>query len=240
LIGIFANTKKLTYILNIETATKNCSVSLGKNQTVIDVIEYTGTGYSHAEKLHVFIQEILQKNKVQPGDLSAVSVSKGPGSYTGLRIGVSAAKGLAYALEIPLISVSTLASLAQMVDTKEDAYIIPLIDARRMEVYSAVYDNNYNLIRKVEANILEDKPFDNFLNEKKIIFVGDAVEKTQKVIQHPNAVFEKVTYPSALKQHFVAYKRFLDKKIENTAYFEPFYLKDFIITSKKLSKTLHK
>jgi len=230
----------LAYILNIETATKNCSVALGKEKSVIDVIEYTGEGYSHAEKLHVFIQDILKRNNLKPSDLSAISVSKGPGSYTGLRIGVSAAKGLAYALDIPLISISTLESLARLVKTGEDVYIIPIIDARRMEVYSAVYDQNYNLVRNVQADLLEEQPFEAYLSEKKVIFIGDAVDKTRKVIQHANACFHEAKYPSARKQQDIAYKKFIKQVFENTAYFEPYYLKDFMITSKKLSKTTHK
>ncbi len=223
----------MAYILNIETATKNCSVSVGYNEQVIDTVEYAGESYSHAEKLHVFIREILHKNKVSLNELSAIAVSKGPGSYTGLRIGVSAAKGMAYALNIPLISVSTLASLAQQIKTDEKAYIIPLIDARRMEVYSAVYDQNHHLIRQVAADILDNCPFAPYLNRNKVIFVGDAVAKTQKIIQHPNAVFSSVQYPSAEYMHILAYQKFKSGYFEDIAYFEPYYLKDFIVTKKK-------
>ncbi len=223
----------MAYILNIETATKNCSVSLGYSGQPVDLIEYAGESYSHAEKLYVFIDEILKNNKIKPTDLQAVAVSKGPGSYTGLRIGVSAAKGLAYALNIPLIAVSTLHLLARQIRTDNDAYIIPLIDARRMEVYSAVYDNNYQLIRKVQADILDDKPFDKYLNEKEVIFTGDAVPKTKEIIQHENAFFSNIKYPSAKNLIKISYKKFIDKKFENIAYFEPYYLKDFIVTRKK-------
>jgi len=223
----------MSYILNIETATKNCSVALGYNDSLIDVIEYAGENYSHAEKLHIFIRDILQRNQCQPTDLSAVAVSKGPGSYTGLRIGVSAAKGLAYALEIPLIAVSTLHSLAMSITPGEEAYIIPLIDARRMEVYSAVYDQNHKLIRDVQADILDDKPFDIYLNDKKVYFAGDALTKTKQLISHPNAVFSPVEFPSARFMHQTAYQKYLHQDFENTAYFEPYYLKDFIVTKKK-------
>jgi len=222
----------MNYILNIETATKNCSVALGQNEQVIDLIEYTGEGYSHAEKLHVFIKDILSNNHILPEQLNAIAVSKGPGSYTGLRIGVSAAKGLAYALDIPLIAISTLESMARQIKT-ENAYIIPLIDARRMEVYSAVFDDKYNLIRKVQADLLEEQPFDNYLNEKKVIFLGDAVEKTKKLIAHPNAVFSSAKYPTAKDLHELAYQQFKNRSFEDTAYFEPYYLKDFIVTRKK-------
>ena len=221
----------MAFILNIETATKNCSVALGKDEQVIDVLEYAGESYSHAEKLHVFIDQILKQNGIKINELDAVAVSKGPGSYTGLRIGVSAAKGLAYSLDIPLIAVSTLENLAREINT-DSGYIIPLIDARRMEVYSAVYDHHYKLVRDVQADLLEDKPFETFLN-KPVVFVGDAVAKTQSVISHKNAVFSETKYPSAKQMHQVVYQKFKEKKFENVAYFEPFYLKDFIVTTKK-------
>jgi len=227
----------MAYILNIETATKNCSVALGHDNRIVDVVEYAGESFSHAEKLHVFINEILQKNKIQPQNLDAVAVSKGPGSYTGLRIGVSAAKGLAYSLNIPLIAVSTLESLAHKIEEK-DAYIIPVIDARRMEVYSAVYNDKYNLVRKVQADLLEEKPFQFYLDEKKCVFVGDAVEKTMKIINHNNAVFTNEKYPSAKQLNVLAFQKLQQKTFENIAYFEPFYLKDFIIIKKNNNSIL--
>jgi len=222
----------MAYLLNIETATKNCSVSLGIDGQLIDVLEYAGENYSHAEKLHVFIKQILDQNQLKTDDLDAVSVSMGPGSYTGLRIGVSAAKGLSYGLGIPLISVSTLEILARKIQAK-DAYIIPVIDARRMEVYSAVYDTQYHLVRKIKADLLEEKPFETYLNEKPVIFVGDAVPKMQDFLSHSNAFFSDKRFPSAKEMHQPAYQKFLKQNFENTAYFEPFYLKDFIVTRKK-------
>ncbi len=221
----------MAYILNIETATKNCSVSLGKDERVIDVMEYAGESYSHAEKLHVFIERILSQNSLRPSDLKAVAVSMGPGSYTGLRIGVSAAKGLAYSLDIPLIAVSTLETLARKVNNA-NGYIVPVIDARRMEVYSAVFDSQYRLLRDVQADLLENNPFEKYLNEKPVIFVGDAVPKMKNVLKHKNAIFSDIRYPSAKQMHNIAYQKFIKKDFENTAYFEPFYLKDFIVTTK--------
>ncbi len=220
------------YILNIETATKNCSVALGQNEKVIEVIEYAGEAYSHAEKLHLFIKKILDNHRLKVQDLSAVAISQGPGSYTGLRIGVSAAKGLAYAAGIPLIAVSTLEALARKVKTKQ-GYIIPVLDARRLEVYSAVYNAGYQQIRPIKADLLDQNPFDKYLMEKTCVFVGDAVEKTKKIIQHENACFSPVKYPSAKELHTLSYVKFLNKDFENLAYFEPFYLKDFITTRKK-------
>lgn len=221
----------MAYILNIETATKNCSVSLGKDERVIDVVEYAGESYSHAEKLHVFIERILSQNSLRPSDLKAVAVSMGPGSYTGLRIGVSAAKGLAYSLDIPLIAVPTLETLARKVNNA-NGYIVPVIDARRTEVYSAVFDGHYRLIRDVQADLLENNPFEKYLNEKPVIFVGDAVPKMKNILKHKNAIFSDVRYPSAKQMHDIAYQKFIKKDFENTAYFEPFYLKDFIVTTK--------
>ncbi len=221
----------MAYILNIETATKNCSVSLGKDERIIDVVEYAGESYSHAEKLHVFIERILSQNSLRPADLKAVAVSMGPGSYTGLRIGVSAAKGLAYSLDIPLIAVSTLETLARKVNNA-NGYIIPVIDARRMEVYSAVFDSQYRLLRDVQADLLENNPFEKYLNENPVIFAGDAVPKMKNVLKHKNAIFSNIKYPSAKQMHNIAYQKFTKKDFENTAYFEPFYLKDFIVTTK--------
>ena len=222
----------MSLILNIETATKNCSVSISKQGQLIDIIEYVGEGYSHAEKLHVFMQEILANNNLSTKNLQAVAVSKGPGSYTGLRIGVSAAKGLAFALQIPLISVDTLGSLARQV-TKMDVLIIPMIDARRMEVYAGIYDSDYNTVRQVQADVLDENSYAEYLNQKKTVFLGDAVAKVQDIIKHPNAVFYKDKLPSAREMSVLSYEKFRQQDFEDTAYFEPFYLKDFITTRKK-------
>ncbi|VAW21152.1 tRNA threonylcarbamoyladenosine biosynthesis protein TsaB, partial [hydrothermal vent metagenome] len=151
----------MAYILNIETATKNCSVSIANNGETITLKELNSGEYSHAEKLHEFIEEVIRKSKIQLSDLKAVAVSKGPGSYTGLRIGVSAAKGLCFALDIPLISVDTLRTLALSVSIT-DGCVIPLLDARRMEVYSSVFDFNNKKIREVKAEIITEDSFNNF------------------------------------------------------------------------------
>jgi len=222
----------MSYILNIETATKNCSVSLSKEGKVVETIDYMEEGYSHAEKLHVFINEILQKNSLTPSDLSAIAVSKGPGSYTGLRIGVSSAKGLAYGLNIPLIAISTLEHMAHQIQDKK-AYIIPLIDARRMEVYSAVFDGKHKEIREVRAEIIDENSFSDYLSQKPVYFLGDAVKKVKKVITHQNAIFRDESFPSAKEMASLSYLKFKQKDFVDTAYFEPFYLKDFIATRKK-------
>lgn len=217
----------MTYILNIETATKNCSVSLAKNGETILCREVAEQGYSHAEKLHVFIEEILRKTDTTVQDLKAIAVSKGPGSYTGLRIGVSTAKGLCYALGIPLISVDTLQVLANKVSI-EKGLIIPMIDARRMEVYSAVFDNRHNKIMEVQAEILTEKSYAEITEP--VYFIGDCQEKCKTVLSKGNFHFlPEIVFPSANEMSTLSYDKFVKNDFEDVAYFEPFYLKDFLI-----------
>lgn len=185
----------MDYILNIETATKNCSVALAKDGQTILCKEIAEEGYSHAEKLHVFIEKIIQEAGIRFQDLKAVSVSKGPGSYTGLRIGVSAAKGLCFALNIPLISVDTLQVLASQAKVAE-GLIVPMLDARRMEVYSAIFNSKLEKQREVQAEIITENSFETILET--VYFVGDCSEKCQSVLVKSNFVFlEKIKYPSA-------------------------------------------
>ena len=224
--------KKLGLILNIETSTKNCSVSVAKEGEIIAIKELNDGGYSHAEKLHEFIKGIVKDAKIRLSDLRAVAVSKGPGSYTGLRIGVSAAKGLCFALDTPLISVNTLESLAHSISIS-DGFIIPLLDARRMEVYSSVFSSNYENIRKVEAEIITETSFEEYLNEKKVYFLGDGAEKCKQLISHENAVFIDDKFPSANELGMLSYNKYKKNDIEDVAYFEPFYLKDFVVTKSK-------
>ena len=215
------------YILNIETATKNCSVSLAKNGQTILCKEIAEQGYSHAERLHVFIEEILKEAEITVQNLKAIAVSKGPGSYTGLRIGVSAAKGLCYALEIPLISVDTLQVLAQQVSI-ENGLIVPMIDARRMEVYSAAFDPNHNKIIEVQAEILTNESYAKMTEA--IYFIGDCQEKCKTVLTKDNFHFlPEIIFPSANEMSVLTYKKFCKNEFEDVAYFEPFYLKDFLI-----------
>jgi tRNA threonylcarbamoyladenosine biosynthesis protein TsaB len=216
----------LSYILNIETATKNCSVALAKDGKTILCKETSELGYSHAEKLHVFIEEIIAEAGISLNDLNAIAVSSGPGSYTGLRIGVSAAKGLSFALNIPLISVDTLTSLANQV-AFSDGFIIPMIDARRMEVYCAIFNSDKEMIRKVEAEILTENSFKDI--SEKIYFVGDATEKAKSVLTKANFVFlDNIIFPSAKEMSAISFKKFNENQLEDVAYFEPYYLKDFI------------
>lgn len=185
----------MAYILNIETATKNCSVSIAENGETLKCIEIAEEGYSHAEKLHVFIEQILADLHLTFQDLNAVAVSQGPGSYTGLRIGISAAKGLCFALNIPLIAVDTLAVLASQAKA-QNGLIITMIDARRMEVYSAIFNSNLEKTRAVQAEIITEDSFSDITET--CYFVGDCATKCQSVLSKSNFVFlEDVVYPSA-------------------------------------------
>lgn len=217
----------MAYIINIETATTNCSVSISKEGKVLFLKEDNNLQYSHAESLHVFISETLRQANILPSQLDAIAVSKGPGSYTGLRIGVSAAKGLCYALDKPLISVDTLQSLAHQVNIK-DAVIVPMLDARRMEVYSAIYDADHYQIRDTEAQILEEASFEAYLELGKVYFIGNGTSKAKTIITHPNAIFLDDKLPSAHEMGLLAYEKYKKNNIEDVAYFEPYYLKEFI------------
>ena len=215
-------------ILCIETSTTNCSVAIAVDGQIKTIREENNQQYSHAEKLHVFIYEVLREANIDKKQLNAVAVSKGPGSYTGLRIGVSAAKGLCFALDIPLISTLTLEVLAQQVKC-EDCYIIPLLDARRMEVYSAVFNSEKKQIRETKAEILEGTSFLEYLETRKTIFIGDGSNKFEALCKHKNAVFLKDGIPSAADMGIMAEAKYKKSDTEDVAYFEPFYLKEFVL-----------
>lgn len=218
-------------ILNIETATKNCSVALAKNGHTVAFREIAEEGFSHAERLHVFIEEVIKDAQLAFEDLTAIAVSQGPGSYTGLRIGVSSAKGLCYALNIPLIAVDTLQSLASQVNVSK-ATIIPMIDARRMEVFSACYDENLNIIESVSANIIDENSYEN--REDQIHFLGDGAAKCKEFLKKSNFVFHDLNlYPSAKEMSLLSHTKFKKSDTVNVAYFEPLYVKDFMIMKKK-------
>jgi len=220
----------VAYILQIETSTTNCSVAISKKGETIAVKEVSN-GYSHAENLHVFIKDILAENKLEYTDLNAIAVSKGPGSYTGLRIGVSTAKGLCFSLDIPLIAIETLKVLAHQVK-EEGGFIVPMIDARRMEAYTKVYDTKYKEVREIEAQILDSTSFQEYLTKGSVVFIGNKTEKTKEVISHENATFIE-SVPSAKEMSMLAYAKYKKNHIEDVAYFEPYYLKDFLVTPAK-------
>ena len=216
----------MAYILNIETSTTNCSVSLFNDLELIDCIEENTQDYSHSKSLHVFIDSVLKKSKIKPKDLSAISVSKGPGSYTGLRIGVASAKGLCFALDIPLISIETLEILSQNISNK--GIVIPCLDARRMEVYSAVFNNKNDRIRDTMAEILTENSFKEYLSTDEVYFIGNANKKIKEIITHNNACFIDNVLPSSRQMGVLSFKKFNENQHEDLNNFEPFYLKDFI------------
>ena len=222
----------MAIILNIETATTNCSVSLSKNGETIVLKEDYDKNYSHAERLHVYIDEVIQEAKISRTAIDAIAVSKGPGSYTGLRIGVSSAKGLCFALDKPLISISTLEALACQVKVN-DGLIVPMLDARRMEVYSAVFNSNYKLNRAIEAQILNEDSFQDYLKKGKVHFIGNGVEKTKPLIKHSNAIYVENRLPSSNEMSLLAYQKYKKGDFEDVAYFEPYYLKDFVVIKPK-------
>ncbi|MCW8981920.1 MAG: tRNA (adenosine(37)-N6)-threonylcarbamoyltransferase complex dimerization subunit type 1 TsaB [Altibacter sp.] len=214
-------------ILCLETSTTNCSVALSVNGSVIALQEDMEVGYSHAEKLHPFIESVLAEADIEKNKLDAIAVSKGPGSYTGLRIGVSAAKGLCMSLDIPLISVATLRSLALQANDSKARFCIPLLDARRMEVYASVFENASE-IRATKAEILTPLSFSEYLEKGTTVFIGNGVPKFKTICQHSNAVFMEDYLPSAAQMSSIADAKFKKNDIEDVAYFEPYYLKDFI------------
>lgn len=214
-------------IISIESTSQTCSVALAENDKLIALKETSGN--NHSVVLTQFILDVLNEVGLKSTDLDAVAVSKGPGSYTGLRIGVSAAKGLCYSLDIPLIAVDTLYALALSVrDLYPECFICPMIDARRMEVYTALYDLDMNTVLEVHAKIIDESSFQDCLSSNKIVFLGSGAPKTNNVIKSPNAIFDLSHDLSAKNIISTAYQRFTDKKFENIAYFEPFYLKEFV------------
>lgn len=219
-------------ILHLETATKVCSVSLAEKGEELSTIEVCTEHFSHAENLTVFIERVMQQHGKTYLDLDAIAVSEGPGSYTGLRIGTSTAKGLAYAIDKPIISVNSLKSLAAMISV-QDMLIIPLFDAMRMEVYAAVFDSELNELKSTEAVIIEPDSFNEFLNTNSVIFLGPGAIKCADVITHKNASFDLETAVSAKGMIKLAYQKYCQKQFEDLAYFQPFYLKDFIAGEKK-------
>lgn len=217
----------MSFILSIETATKNCSVALASNGKIVAIREFADEGYTHAEKLHIFIQQVVEEANVKFTDLNAIAVSMGPGSYTGLRIGVSAAKGLCYALSIPLIAVDTLEILARKI-TIDTGLIIPLIDARRMEVYSAVFDAGYNKLRNTEAEIITESSFSQY--NKDIHLLGDGATKCRDILSGKQIKYHNdIIYPSAAEMALASHNKYQKSDTVDVAYFEPFYLKDFIL-----------
>ena len=223
-------------ILHIETSTAVCSAALSRGAALLSLKEDT-EGRSHARLLSVFIDEILHEQHIEAKQLDAVSVVEGPGSYTGLRVGVSTAKGICYGIQKPLIAVKSLQSLAELAIHKallpdSNSLIAPMIDARRMEVYTALFDNSGNMVRHTEAIIINEQSFEKELEEHHIVFVGDGAEKCRSLLNHRNALFTTLN-ASATGMVKIALTAFAAQKFVDTAYFEPYYLKDFVATQAK-------
>ncbi|SDB90292.1 tRNA (adenosine(37)-N6)-threonylcarbamoyltransferase complex dimerization subunit type 1 TsaB [Williamwhitmania taraxaci] len=230
----------MALVLTIETSTDVCSAALSKDGQLLCYRE-NSEGFSHAALLAVFIDELLKEAAVTPKQLSAVCVGRGPGSYTGLRIGVSTAKGICYAAELPLIAVDSLLLMCygamEMAKTRlgdSNSFLLcPMIDARRMEVYSALYDETFQLVDPVKAVIIEPSSFASFLEKGKVVFFGNGAAKCKEFIDHPNAIFLEGNYASAKNLITPALDAFKNSDFVDVAYFEPFYLKDFVITTSK-------
>ncbi|MCZ4222288.1 tRNA (adenosine(37)-N6)-threonylcarbamoyltransferase complex dimerization subunit type 1 TsaB [Pedobacter rhodius] len=222
-------------ILLIETATAFCSVAISVDGKIISLKEESGQNL-HASNLTLFIEEVIKKSGMSYGDLDAVAISKGPGSYTGLRIGVSTAKGLCYALEKPLIAIETLEMMAAGFLSQNPGYdglICPMIDARRMEVYTSVYNAELTLLEPTSAKIIDENSFSDLLSENIITFLGDGSAKCAETLKHVNALFSDVNFNSAANLSLLAENAFNNTIFEDVAYFEPFYLKDFVLTQPK-------
>lgn len=220
----------MSYLLHIETATKVCSVALSNEGKLVQLQEIADDQYSHGEQLTLVIQKVIDLEGIKMVDLNAVSVSSGPGSYTGLRIGVSTAKGLCYALSIPLISIDTLTSMAQDELVKaESKTICSMIDARRMEVFSALFNSNGKCIKLASPDVLDETTYSEF---EPFICIGDGAEKTKELWKNRSVEYLDSFQISAKTQVELAFKKFLNQEFENVAYFEPNYIKAFHDTRK--------
>ena len=228
-------------ILNIETSTEVCSVTLAKDGETLFQKE-SSEGLNHSQMLSVFIEDLFKNNNIGFDELDAVAVSKGPGSYTGLRIGVSVAKGLCYGLNIPLISVGSIEAMGYYValnsteyisDKQDDMLFCPMIDARRMEVYTALFNLKGEQLLPVTAEIIDENSFAAYLDKHPIMFFGNGAEKCRAKLTHPNALYTGPEKTSARFMQSLSEKKYNKREFENVAYFEPFYLKDFVATIPK-------
>ncbi len=232
----------MSLILSIETSEKICSIALSDNYELLGTLEINGEK-SHASMLTILIKKLLNEKDIDINKLDAVAISKGPGSYTGLRIGTSVAKGICYALDIPLISISTLQLLCwgllykgilrKVKINDQNILLCPMIDARRMEVYMAFFNKTCERINEIKAEIIQESTFYDELISNKIIFFGSGAEKCKNIVQNQNAYFFDNIAPDASYMISLAYDSFIQRKFENCAYFEPFYLKDFVATFSK-------
>lgn len=218
----------MSLILSIETATPVCAVALHEEGVLLAEAKLL-KDKSHSDKLAILINQLLEHNSVKKNQLSAIAVSEGPGSYTGLRIGVSTAKGLCYGLDIPLIAISSLTALGAQVRNfiGEDDFMIPMFDARRMEVYAQVLDKKLHIIEKTQPVIIDENSFGNFIANHTVYIFGDGADKCKPVLNNDSFKFINNIVPSAASVGELAYQKYLDRNFSDAAYFEPFYLKEF-------------
>ncbi|MCU7614533.1 tRNA (adenosine(37)-N6)-threonylcarbamoyltransferase complex dimerization subunit type 1 TsaB [Chryseobacterium sp. GMJ5] len=222
-------------ILYLETSSKNCSVSISDGEKLLCLCEEVSENYKQSESLHTFVEWALEGAEISLQEINAICLGKGPGSYTGLRIGASSAKGFCYGLKVPLIAINSLESMIEPFLGQNYDFIVPLIDARRMEVYTAVYDGKTGKeMASTEAKVLDESSFEEY-KDKKVIFVGDGAKKAKEILQLPEADFNENIYPSAQYLIKKALEKINEKDFEDIAYFEPFYLKDFHGVKKKRS-----
>lgn len=231
----------MAFILNIETSTPVCSVSISDGKKVVAYRENKGVN-DHAKCLSIFIDEALEEAKINFKDLAAVSVSKGPGSYTGLRIGTSTAKGICYGKGIPLLGISSLEVIAAMAidslgktdyNLDSQTIICPMIDARRMEVYCCMYNSNFEIIKNTCAEIINENSFEEYVREHKIVFAGNGAEKCKSFFSGERFVFLDGVYPSAEHMASASFDQYNKQQFLDVAYFEPDYLKEFVTTTPK-------
>jgi tRNA threonylcarbamoyladenosine biosynthesis protein TsaB len=236
------NKSKVDYldciILGIETGGDNCSAVLSKGHEIIALKEQAGR--EHSRYLSVFIDNIIKDSGLSYDDIDAVAVSKGPGSYTGLRIGVGTAKGICYGADKPLIAINSLLSLVSTcrnthTNVAPQTIYCPMIDARRLEVYTAMFDASLRQLSDTEAMIISENSFADILSDKKVCFFGSGAKKCKEIIKSPNAIFEDIEN-SAAGLVYPAVEAFYYKQFEDVAYFEPFYLKDFVVTERKVAR----
>lgn len=228
----------MALILNIETSTEVCSAALARDGRIINHRESLN-GQNHAKLLTLFINELLEESNISADQLDAVAVSGGPGSYTGLRIGVSVAKGICYASRLPLIAITSLEAMAHYVIhnlesilpcEKENLLFCPMIDARRMEVYTSFYDKSGVQIRGIQADIIDHQSYLPFLDSNSVLFFGNGADKCRESITHPNAIFINNVVTSSSYMVPLSERSFNSHNFANVAYYEPFYLKDFVAT----------
>lgn len=226
---------RMSVILHIETATRNCSVAISQLGTMLALKEHYSEQFSHSEQLHIFIQEALKEARLKMSALDAVAVSKGPGSYTGLRIGVAAAKGICFALDIPLIAVNSLQVLTEKYQDNNQALLFPMFDARRKEVYVMILNEKKEVVKPTFAEVLTTESFKEFPTNIQWVFMGEGAQKCKEVFDANHIEYlSEIQHPSAAEMVSLAWRAFQAKKFEDVAYFEPFYLKDFYTTANKI------